>query len=148
MTTTNSEMSDDEFLSYCFLHAETPVAGFVPKQIVRLLTLADEKKYKENIDYFQKRENSIINCEEAEIKQLVKTARKRLEQERSMKAVRPKIVTAYAKPVLPWRDNDWCAWIDGREEDETAPRGWGKTEELAIADLYTHLDEELDYDES
>ena len=36
----NTAMTDEEFLSYCYHHADTPRCGFVPEQIARLLRLA------------------------------------------------------------------------------------------------------------
>lgn len=137
-----TEMTDAEFLSYCFTHAETPRAGFVPKQIARLLTLADPDKYKENIEYFNNREHSIISCDEAEIKMLVQLSLERIKKENTPKTERPRIITAYLDPILPWRDNDWCAWFDGEEENETSPRGWGKTEQEAIDELISIFEEE------
>lgn len=49
-----------------------------------------------------------------------------------------KIVTSYVYPPIPWRQFDWCAFIDG--EEEAGPYGWGPTEEDAIADLKAELE--------
>lgn len=38
------EQTDEAFLNYCEAHAETPRAGFVPKQLVRLFKLAGDPK--------------------------------------------------------------------------------------------------------
>lgn len=45
----------------------------------------------------------------------------------------PKIITTHVCPPIPVRSFDWCAYLDGREED--GPKGWGATEAEAIADL-------------
>jgi hypothetical protein len=50
-----------------------------------------------------------------------------------------KIVTRYDR-LAPRKHLDWCAYFDGDEEDESAPRGWGESEEAAIADLWQELD--------
>lgn len=46
---------------------------------------------------------------------------------------RPRIITSHTFPPIPWRNFDWCAYRDGNEEG--GHRGWGATEEEAIADL-------------
>ena len=53
-----------------------------------------------------------------------------------------KIVTSNTCPPIPWRNFDWCAYRDGDEDNEFAPRGWGATEQDAIDDL---MDMEEDY---
>ena len=53
---------------------------------------------------------------------------------------KPKIVTHYVYPPIPWRDFDWCAFRDG--EEEKGGYGYGKTEAEAIADLLTLEEEE------
>lgn len=49
-----------------------------------------------------------------------------------------KICTRYVHPPIAIRSMDWCAWIDGREED--GPTGYGETEAEAIADLKENLE--------
>jgi hypothetical protein len=46
----------------------------------------------------------------------------------------PRIVTDHVYPPIPLRSFDWCAWVDG-EDEETRVQGWGATEAAAIADL-------------
>jgi hypothetical protein len=48
-------------------------------------------------------------------------------------------------PPIPLRQFDYCAYIDGHEE-ETARYGWGFTRPEAIADLLQVLAEERDDD--
>lgn len=48
-----------------------------------------------------------------------------------------KIVTDFVYPPIPVREFDWCAWVDGCEED--GPRGWGKTKEQAVTALLEEL---------
>lgn len=36
------DMSDEEFLDYCYAHADTPRCGFVPAQAARLARLAGQ----------------------------------------------------------------------------------------------------------
>lgn len=43
----------------------------------------------------------------------------------------PKIVTENVFPPIPIRSFDWCAHYD----DPEGPKGWGRTEAEAIADL-------------
>ena len=50
----------------------------------------------------------------------------------------PKIVTSFVYPPIPWRQFDWCAWIDG--DEESGPYGYGPTEDAAIADLRDELE--------
>ena len=50
----------------------------------------------------------------------------------------PDIRTTYVHPPIPIRTSDWCACIDGQEED--GPYGWGATEAEAIADLKEKLE--------
>jgi hypothetical protein len=52
----------------------------------------------------------------------------------------PNIRTTYVHPPIPIRTSDWCACIDGQEED--GPYGWGATEADAIADLKERLEVE------
>ena len=49
------------------------------------------------------------------------------------------IKTSYLYPPIPLRDHDWCAYLDGREED--GPYGWGATEQAAIDDLLQELEQ-------
>jgi hypothetical protein len=51
----------------------------------------------------------------------------------------PRIVTTHVNPPIPIRTSDWCACVEGTEED--GPYGWGRTEEEAIADLQEKLDD-------
>ncbi len=53
-----------------------------------------------------------------------------------------KIATKHVYPPIPHRGSDWCAFIEGSDE-ETRICGWGATEEDAIADLKMIL-EDLD----
>ncbi len=62
--------------------------------------------------------------------------------EADIKEARMNIRTEHIYPPIPHRGNDWCAWIDGSDE-ETRLCGWGATEEAAIADLKMLL-EDLD----
>lgn len=48
------------------------------------------------------------------------------------------IVTLYIYPPIPVRSFDWCAYLEGDEED--GPRGFGKTKEEAIENLKEELD--------
>ena len=50
-----------------------------------------------------------------------------------------RIVTTHVNPPIPIRTSDWCACVEGTEED--GPYGWGRTEEEAIADLQEKLDD-------
>jgi hypothetical protein len=50
-----------------------------------------------------------------------------------------KIVTTHVYPPIPVRHLDWCAYIDGTQED--GPYGYGRTEAEAIADLEDQLDD-------
>ena len=52
---------------------------------------------------------------------------------------KPAYNTTYVMPPIPMRDHDWCACIDGQEED--GPYGWGATEAEAIADLKEKLED-------
>lgn len=47
------------------------------------------------------------------------------------------IVTDYVYPPIPVRQFDWCAWLDGQEEE--GPRGWGETKEQATDALLDEL---------
>lgn len=49
------------------------------------------------------------------------------------------IATYFVNPPIPIRTSDWIAYIDGEED---GPKGWGKTEAEAIADLKQQLDDE------
>lgn len=67
-------MSDEEFLSYCDSHAETPRCGFVPAHIARLLKLSgvgDDS----DIEAWLSKPIQIINCDQDQIKALVSAAR-------------------------------------------------------------------------
>jgi hypothetical protein len=50
------------------------------------------------------------------------------------------IKTNHEYPPIPVRNMDWCAWVDGTE-DEDMIQGWGPTEQTAIADLLDRLEE-------
>jgi hypothetical protein len=50
-----------------------------------------------------------------------------------------KIITLRVEPPIPIREFDWCAFMDGVEEDGVC--GWGENEEEAIADLMWKLEE-------
>lgn len=50
------------------------------------------------------------------------------------------ILTNYEHPPIPDAHHlDWVAWFDG--EEEGGPRGWGYTEQEAIADLKENYEE-------
>lgn len=53
-----------------------------------------------------------------------------------------RIVTSHVYPPIPIRSHDWCAYVDGREED--GRYGWGTTEAEAIQDLQDTYPEELE----
>jgi len=42
------DMTDEEFIRYCDTHCESPRAGFIVEQIVRILTLAGETELAES----------------------------------------------------------------------------------------------------
>ena len=48
------------------------------------------------------------------------------------------IKTSFEHPPIPFRENDWCAWIEG--EEEAGLRGWGRSEEAAIRDLLQEVE--------
>jgi hypothetical protein len=50
------------------------------------------------------------------------------------------IKTEHAYPPIPIRSLDWCAWVDGTE-DEDMIQGWGPTEQTAVSDLMERLEE-------
>lgn len=50
-----------------------------------------------------------------------------------------KIITSHVYPPIPDHSNDWCAYVDGTEEDGVY--GWGATEQEAIDDLSWQLDD-------
>jgi hypothetical protein len=52
-----------------------------------------------------------------------------------------KIVCSHVCPPIPVRNFDWEAIFDGDEGEETAPRGWGRTEAEARQDLIDNYDE-------
>ena len=49
-----------------------------------------------------------------------------------------KIVTSNPYPSIPIRQFDWCAHLDGEEEE--GHYGWGRTEAEAIGDLLEILE--------
>lgn len=51
-----------------------------------------------------------------------------------------RIKTEHVYPPIPIRSFDWCAWVDG-EDEETRIQGWGSTESEAIADLEEQIEE-------
>lgn len=51
-----------------------------------------------------------------------------------------KIVTTHVYPPIPMRSFDWCAFFEDEEGDEDGMRGWGKTQESAIANLMEQVD--------
>ena len=51
-----------------------------------------------------------------------------------------KIVTTFVYPPIPIRDFDWCAHDDNYEPGCLI--GWGKTEEEAIADFKSLVEDE------
>ena len=55
-----------------------------------------------------------------------------------------KIITIFVYPPIPWRSFDWCAYYDGDEGEEQAPRGWGATEAEAVKDLQDSFPNEAD----
>lgn len=50
-----------------------------------------------------------------------------------------RIITHNVFPPIPIRSFDWCAYLDGDDDNESAPRGWGVTETDAILDLRDQL---------
>jgi hypothetical protein len=54
-----------------------------------------------------------------------------------------KIITQHVFPPIPCRHFDWCAYIDGREEDSWL-YGWGTTERAALDQLNLMVDERDD----
>lgn len=52
-----------------------------------------------------------------------------------------KIRTHYDPPPIPMRDFDWSA-IDADTYDYTEPIGYGRTEDEAIADLLSQIEDE------
>lgn len=52
---------------------------------------------------------------------------------------KPVIRTTFVNPPIPIRTSDWCACVEGHEED--GPYGWGRTEAEAIADLEEKLED-------
>jgi hypothetical protein len=47
----------------------------------------------------------------------------------------------FVYPPVPVRHMDWCACIDGQEEDTTL-QGWGATREAAVAKLFEAIEDE------
>lgn len=47
------------------------------------------------------------------------------------------IITSHDMPPVPTRNMDWCAYLDGQEED--GPYGYGPTELEAIAELVDNM---------
>ncbi len=56
---------------------------------------------------------------------------------------KPKIVTKFVHPPIPVRQFDYCAWIEGHDE-EGRPEGWGATELEARIDLLEILIEKIE----
>ena len=54
------------------------------------------------------------------------------------------IVTVYSPPPIPTNKMDWTAYIDGQEEHGCY--GYGRTEQEAIADLFTSWPDEVKAD--
>lgn len=60
------------------------------------------------------------------------------------------IQTSYEYPPIPLRNFDWCATLDGYDPTPLepgdpyrgGPTGWGATEQEAIDDLLTMLEDE------
>lgn len=50
-----------------------------------------------------------------------------------------KIITTHVFPPIPIRSYDWCAHLDGQEED--GPQGWGSTKQDAVDDLKDQIEE-------
>ena len=50
------------------------------------------------------------------------------------------IATYYDPPPIPYRNQDWCAYEEGYEEDENC--GWGATEREAINNFLDILEED------
>lgn len=57
-----------------------------------------------------------------------------------------KIVTDHQYPPIPYRNMDWVAFEDGKEEDGIY--GYGKTEQEAIDDLLDNLEQQYDQGKS
>lgn len=56
--------------------------------------------------------------------------------------ITPKIITTPICPPIPDRSHDWCAYVDGREEEGNY--GYGRTEIAALADLTKALFGDVD----
>lgn len=52
-----------------------------------------------------------------------------------------KIITVHEYPPIPIRDWDWVAYWEG--DEEAGPRGNGRTEAEAIADLKDNYEDDL-----
>lgn len=50
-----------------------------------------------------------------------------------------KIILKHVYPPIPIRSFDWCAFVEGSDE-ETRICGWGEIEKVAIADLKDNLE--------
>jgi len=57
-----------------------------------------------------------------------------------------KIVTHYWPPPIPPCEFDWCAWRDNDEPDDDGHmlQGWGRTEQAAIDDLISLIEDSRD----
>lgn len=47
--------------------------------------------------------------------------------------MQPRIITSHVYPPIPVRDFDWCAYLEGEEEE--GRYGYGRTRELAVLDF-------------
>jgi hypothetical protein len=69
-----SEMSDTEFLDYCYWHSKTERAGFVGSHVARILRLAGQE---EKARQFEDRADSIFSVPDEVMHPLVAQARGR-----------------------------------------------------------------------
>lgn len=51
-----------------------------------------------------------------------------------------KIMCNFIYPPIPYRGMDWCAYVDGTEEQDKY--GYGETAQEAIADLKDRIDDD------
>jgi hypothetical protein len=54
-----------------------------------------------------------------------------------------KVITSFVYPPIPTRGNDWCAYLDNEVEDSSA-YGWGRTEQDALDDLGSIIEERME----
>jgi hypothetical protein len=47
-----------------------------------------------------------------------------------------KICTSYDYPPIPVRSADWCAWVDGTEEDALCGRGETRPQRTTLKEFW------------